>query len=126
MDMVGVYCIMSEGVIYDFCYIRKPTSIFQQCSQVFVDPKSWYTRCDQVAMLLINPSMRKDQSMSILIMLLHVVDHRVDIGVDAFLWKEIFVRIFLLRAILTKLGAMISFIFGSLFHQFFLYIDLIA
>jgi len=45
-------------------------------------------------MLLINPSMRKDQSMPILIMLLHAVDHRVDIGVDAFLWKEIFVRIF--------------------------------
>ena len=55
---------------------------------------SCLSRCDQVAMLLINPSLRKDQSMPILIMLLHAVDHRVDIGVDAFLWKEIFVRIF--------------------------------
>ena len=78
---------------------------------------SCISRCDQVAMLLINPSMRKDQSMPILIMLLHAVDHRVDTGVDAFLWKEIFVRIFLLRAILTNLGAMISFISGCLFQM---------
>ena len=106
MDMMGVYCIMLEGVIYDLCYIRKPTSILQQCSQVFVDPKSWYTRClyfmyksmwsggcDQVAMLLINPSMHKE-SMPIIIMLLHTFDPTVDTGVNAFLWKEIFVRIF--------------------------------
>ena len=46
---------------------------------------SCISRCDQVAMLLINTSMHKDQSMSILIMLLHVVDPRVDTGVDAFL-----------------------------------------
>ena len=66
-------------------------------------------------MLLINPSMHKE-SMPILIMLLHVVDPRVDIGVDAFLCKEIFVRIFLLRAILTNLGAMI-FISRCLFQM---------
>ena len=59
------------------------------------------SRC-QVAMLLTNPSMRKE-SMVILIMLLHVVDPIVDIGVDAFLCKEIFVRIFLLREIITTL-----------------------
>ena len=46
---------------------------------------SCLSRCDQVAMLLINPSLRKDQSMPILIMLLHAVDHIVDIGVNAFL-----------------------------------------
>ena len=46
---------------------------------------SCISRCDQVVMLLINPSMPKDHSMLILIMLLHVVDHRVDTGVDAFL-----------------------------------------
>ena len=45
---------------------------------------SCISRCDQVPMLLINPSMRKE-SMSILIMLLHAVDPRVDTGVDAFL-----------------------------------------
>ena len=72
------------------------------------------SRC-QVVMLLINPSMRKE-SMPILIMLLHVVDPRVDTGVDAFLCKEIFVRIFLLMAILTNLGAM-SFISGCLFQM---------
>ena len=38
---------------------------------------SCISRCDQVAMLLINPSMRKE-SMLILIMLLHAVDPRVD------------------------------------------------
>ena len=65
------------------------------------------SRC-QVAMLLINPSMHKE-SMSILIMLLHALDPRVDTGAVSFLCKEIFVRIFLLRAILTNLGAM-SFI----------------
>ena len=72
------------------------------------------SRC-QVVMLLINPSMRKE-SMPILIMLLHAVDPRVDIGVNAFLCKEIFVRIFLLRAILTNLGAM-SFISRCLFQM---------
>ena len=45
---------------------------------------SCISRCDQVAMLLINPSMRKE-SMPIFIMLLHAVDPRVDTGVDAFL-----------------------------------------
>ena len=45
---------------------------------------SWISLSDQVAMLLINPSMRKE-SMLILIMLLHAVDPRVDTGVDAFL-----------------------------------------
>ena len=72
------------------------------------------SRC-QVAMLLINPNMHKE-SMPILIMLLHAVDPIVDTGVDAFLCKEIFVRIFLLRAILTNLGAMI-FISGFLFQM---------
>ena len=79
----------------------------------------------QVAMLLINPSMHKE-SMPIIIMLLHAVDPRVDIGVDAFLCKEIFVRIFLLREILTNLGAMI-FISRCLFKmgKFPLYISFI-
>ena len=45
---------------------------------------SCISRCDQVAMLLINPSMHKE-SMLILIMLLHVVNPRVDTGFDAFL-----------------------------------------
>ena len=72
------------------------------------------SRC-QVAMLLFNPSMRKE-SMLILIKILHAVDPRVDIGLYAFLCKEIFVRIFLLRAILTNLGAM-SFIYGCLFQM---------
>ena len=72
------------------------------------------SRC-QVAMMLINPSGHKD-SMPVLIMLLHVVDPRVDTGFDAFLCKEIFVRIFLLRGILTNLGAM-SFIYGCLFQM---------
>ena len=62
-------------------------------------------------MLLINPTMRKE-SMPILIILLHAVDPRVDTQVNDFLCKEIFIRIFLLRAILTNLGAMISFISG--------------
>ena len=70
------------------------------------------SRC-QMVMLLINPSIR-NESMSILIMLLHAVDPRVDTGVNAFLCKEIFVRIFLLRAILTNLGAS-NFISGCLF-----------
>ena len=45
---------------------------------------SCISRRDQVAMLLINPSMCKE-SMLILIMLPHAVDPRVDTGVDAFL-----------------------------------------
>ena len=51
-----------------------------------VDTLDVCTSCNrcQVAMLLINPSMRKE-SMPILIMLFHAVDPRVDIGVDAFL-----------------------------------------
>ena len=57
------------------------------------------------------------ESMLILIMLLHAVDPRFDTGVDAFLWKEIFIRIFLLREILTDLGAMISFISKCLFQM---------
>ena len=72
------------------------------------------SRC-QVAMLLINPSMHKE-SMPVLIMLLHAVDPRVDIGADAFLCKEIFVRIFLLRAILSNLCAS-SFISRCLFQM---------
>ena len=45
---------------------------------------SCISRCDQVVMLLINPSMCKE-SIPILIMLLHAVDPRVDTGVNAFL-----------------------------------------
>ena len=53
-----------------------------------VDTLDVFTSCNrcQVAMLLINSSMCKE-SMSILIMLLHAVDPRVDIGFDAFLCK---------------------------------------
>ena len=61
------------------------TSVCQSQELITLDVcTSCISRCDQVAMLLINPSMRKE-SMLILIMLLHAVDHRVDIGVDAFL-----------------------------------------
>ena len=70
------------------------------------------SRC-QVVMLLINLGVHKE-CMPILIMLLHAFDPRVDTRFDAFLCKEIFVRIFLLRVILTNLGAM-SFIYGCLF-----------